>query len=630
MCVYWYDWAGAGDLSPLPPVIILVGQLLAGCDGLLTRTRKSDVGSIPAARASGHLQSLQVALPLISALGVTEAQRIPTPLGPSSNLGGRAMVTTINDIASTIEQYAAEKVEASVVPLKAQISELTAERSGLKTQIANFQGEITTLRARITELEKPAPTTPPVKRTAFGIDVATTQSDIDFNRAKDDGVEFVIVKMGGLNVSPQYVAPAYVAQVDRARAAGLKIGHYYLIGKGKTPVQQADYFVNNLHDFRVNEDVLALDNEALDANGTKWTDAQAAEFIRRVIERTGIPASRVWHYAGASDYRAQGKWPQLEALAVRFWWAAYGSLPTGKTPDHEPSLQNSISHWDVHQFTDRTSVAGMSVDGNYSNIPVTELFAKGTVSPWKLGWEDDFSGFNNRDWTADVSTTYGHANGHEHVNTNRTKNLRVEGGILVLEAHRENPPLKPTSNKDPLIAKYPNGRPYSSAHIKTQGKKVFTLGVEPVRFAVRAKMPLGPGFLPCPLWLRPADGGDGEIDVVESETKNAVNVVQTVHQQYSPSVKSGKVVVLATPITEWHVYEVEVAPTYIQYYIDGKATHRVTSAQLPRFAELFGRKRDWFFHITHAVGGTWVGSPTAATPFPAKQEIDWIKVYNPT
>ena len=41
----------------------------------------------------------------------------------------------------------------------------------------------------------------------FGIDIASPQRDIDLGRAKAEGVQFVIVKMGGLNVTPQYVAP---------------------------------------------------------------------------------------------------------------------------------------------------------------------------------------------------------------------------------------------------------------------------------------------------------------------------------------------------------------------------------------------------------------------------------------
>ncbi len=216
----------------------------------------------------------------------------------------------------------------------------------------------------------------------FGIDIASPQRYIDLARAKAEGVQFVIVKMGGLNVTPQYVAPYYrpegnperISQIDNAIAAGLPKGHYYLIGKGQTPEAQADFFVNNLYRFDPARDVLALDNEALDSNGVRWGDADAARFAKRVLERTGIPASRFWHYAGAADYRATGSWPQLVALGIRFWWAAYGSYPTGQTPDHQPSLQGSIPRWDVHQFTSLSRVAGYALDGNYSPHSIEALF----------------------------------------------------------------------------------------------------------------------------------------------------------------------------------------------------------------------------------------------------------------
>lgn len=208
----------------------------------------------------------------------------------------------------------------------------------------------------------------------FGIDIASSQRDIDLVKAKAQGVEFVIVKMGGFNVTPQYVAPHYKTQIDRAMAAGLPKGHYYLIGKGQTPEAQAEFFVKNLYRFDVTRDVLALDNEHLDGNGTRWGDSDAARFTRRVIALTGIAPHRVWHYAGAGDYRATGAWPEVEAAGVRFWWAAYGKYPTKQTPDHQPDIAGAIRWWDVHQFTSRSKVAGYEVDGNYSPHTVSDLF----------------------------------------------------------------------------------------------------------------------------------------------------------------------------------------------------------------------------------------------------------------
>lgn len=244
---------------------------------------------------------------------------------------------------------------------------------------------------------------------------------------------------------------------------------------------------------------------------------------------------------------------------------------------------------------------------------------------WNLEWEDNFTEIDTDVWTVDVSSSYGSGNKHEQVNTNRTQNVRIAktGQALVVEARREDPPLKVAGN-DPLLSTYPNGRPYSSGNIKS--KKTFKFGKTPIRFEVRAKLPMGPGFLPCPLWLRPLSG-DGEIDLVESTTKvnNVVN--QTVHRSYTGTNRnSGKEIKMAVPFTEWHNYAVEVWEDHIQFFIDGQATHNVSSAQFSNYKELFGTDREWLMRISLAVGGTWVGSPTAATKFPAPMQVDWIRV----
>jgi GH25 family lysozyme M1 (1,4-beta-N-acetylmuramidase) len=215
----------------------------------------------------------------------------------------------------------------------------------------------------------------------FGIDIATTQRNINMVQARNEGVEFAIVKMGGLNITPQYVAPFYHAEVDRVLDAGVKLGHYYLIGRNQSPEQQADYFVDNLYRFNVNTDVLALDDENLDDNGTVWGPGDAARFVRRVIQRTGIAAKRVWVYAGAADFRRYGPWTEVADTGARFWWAAYGNFPTGHTPDHVPNIQNSMANLPaVHQFSSRGAVAGYALDVNYSTLSIDDLFG-GAVAP---------------------------------------------------------------------------------------------------------------------------------------------------------------------------------------------------------------------------------------------------------
>jgi len=214
----------------------------------------------------------------------------------------------------------------------------------------------------------------------FGIDVSKWQSGMDYPRARQEGVEFVIVKAAGFNTGTLYVADGYPGHVDAARKAGLCIGHYFVPGKGD-PVTQADFFADNLHDFDPAHDVLALDDEPLDDNGVYWKQDDALKFLARVHERTGVPWSRLWLYCPAHLTRDNGPWGKITDKGIRIWWSAYGDFPTGHTPDHEPALNGKIARWDIHQYSSVVPVADRkTVDANYSRISCAELFGGAVTS----------------------------------------------------------------------------------------------------------------------------------------------------------------------------------------------------------------------------------------------------------
>ncbi|MEV5676263.1 GH25 family lysozyme [Streptomyces sp. NPDC052179] len=186
-----------------------------------------------------------------------------------------------------------------------------------------------------------------------GIDVGTTQAGIDFALARSEGQEFAIVKAGGSQLAEgPYVSPHYAEQVDGARAAGQRVGHYWLSGDFQTPADAAGYFVDHLHDYRPG-DVLALDDEVLDDSTRLWDDAQAAEWFRTVQARLGeiVP----WFYIGAANLRA-GTWDRTIATGARLWVAVYG--PNDGTRHDEPDLGGRYPDWAVHQYTSVGSAGG--------------------------------------------------------------------------------------------------------------------------------------------------------------------------------------------------------------------------------------------------------------------------------
>lgn len=158
------------------------------------------------------------------------------------------------------------------------------------------------------------------------IDTATPQRNLNWGTAFAEGWTRVYVKMGGWNVSPIYVAPYYVQQIDSAWAVGMKhIGHYWVPNGRQDPVYQANWMCDRLHRWDPARCFIVLDNETLD-DGLKFTDAQAAAFIQRVTERLGIRGSQVLTYSGLNDARTT-QWPQTLATGTNFIIAAYSYPP---------------------------------------------------------------------------------------------------------------------------------------------------------------------------------------------------------------------------------------------------------------------------------------------------------------
>jgi GH25 family lysozyme M1 (1,4-beta-N-acetylmuramidase) len=208
--------------------------------------------------------------------------------------------------------------------------------------------------------------------TVTGVDVSTWQAGIDFAQAHADGHGFAIVKAGGSQLSEgPYTSTHYAAQISGARAAGLRVGHYWVTGDFSTPAQAADYFVDHLADYRQG-DVLALDNEVLDDSTRLWNDGDVATFFTRVHDRVGdhVP----WLYMNASDLRS-GSWPQTIATGTKLWVASWGAND-GSYPG-EPNIGSAYPSWSAHQFTSNGLVGGMRVDMNVARPDAFDVVTPG-------------------------------------------------------------------------------------------------------------------------------------------------------------------------------------------------------------------------------------------------------------
>lgn len=170
-------------------------------------------------------------------------------------------------------------------------------------------------------------------------------------------------------------------------------------------------------------------------------------------------------------------------------------------------------------------------------------------------------------------------------------------------------------------------RQYTQAYLDTIGRYSWTYG----RFEIRAHSPNRPGtstgIWPA-FWLRPEDGGKGEIDVVElpGGDRWQDRATAAIFYDYSPVKQDERLAVPGggTPGDGFHTYLTEWTPTALTWYIDGRQVWRRDRGTTPFFDEVF--HKPYNLRLNLQVGG-WLGAPDAATAFPADFVVDHVRVY---
>jgi len=234
-------------------------------------------------------------------------------------------------------------------------------------------------------------------------------------------------------------------------------------------------------------------------------------------------------------------------------------------------------------------------------------------STWKLSWSDDFDGpagsaADSSKWTYDTGPNW--YNGELQDYTSGTSNASLDGnGNLVIEARNE----------------ALEGRQYTSARLKTEGKKTFTYG----RFEGRMKLPYGQGMWPA-FWLL---GGNnwpttGEIDIMENLGREPSIAHGTMHGPgYSGA--AGPTASYTLPgdakfSDDFHVFAIEWETNAIRWYVDDTLYSTKTPADIGGNTWVFDH--GFFFILNLAVGGDWPGNPDSTTVFPQRLVIDYVHV----
>ncbi|MBL7472208.1 glycoside hydrolase family 16 protein [Robertkochia sediminum] len=231
--------------------------------------------------------------------------------------------------------------------------------------------------------------------------------------------------------------------------------------------------------------------------------------------------------------------------------------------------------------------------------------------------EFDVDGAPNSElWGFDIGTgNNGWGNQELQYYTSRPDNVRVQNGVLIITAQRENF----------------EGSQYTSARLLTKNKFEERYG----RFEARIWLPYGQGIWPA-FWMLGADidenpwPGAGEIDIMEYRGQTPTILIGSVH---GPGYSGGDAISKEYELendrfdTGFHVFGVEWAPEYVNFYVDDVLYNRITPDDV---TGPWVFDKPFFMLMNLAVGGNFVGPPNQQTVFPQRMLVDYVRVYKST
>jgi hypothetical protein len=190
-------------------------------------------------------------------------------------------------------------------------------------------------------------------------------------------------------------------------------------------------------------------------------------------------------------------------------------------------------------------------------------------------------------------------------------NVSVENGILSIVAKKEDK----------------EGANYTSTRMITKGKQSFLYG----RFVAKIKVPSGNGTWPA-FWMLPADNAygiwpkSGEIDIMEHVGKKPSEVLTSIHTETNNggNSKTGRFQLL-TATTDFNVYRVDWTPYAIRGYVNDTKIFEYINGNFGYKTWPF--KKKFFIILNLAVGGNLGGPTVDDSIFPAKMEVDYVRVY---
>lgn len=226
---------------------------------------------------------------------------------------------------------------------------------------------------------------------------------------------------------------------------------------------------------------------------------------------------------------------------------------------------------------------------------------------YSLVWHDEFDAGISPDWT--FETGNGSSGwGNNELEYYRQDNATVSDGALKITTKKES---------------Y-EGYSYTSARMKTMGKRNWTYGI----IEARMKLPSFTGSWPA-FWMLGENVSEvgwpacGEIDIMEHINTES-RTYGTIHWYADDNASYGGNTTVAD-VTSYHVYGIEWDENSIKWYVDGVQFHEVSIKDNINGTDEF--HRNFFVLLNLAVGGNWPGFTVDDNAFPATMYVDYVRVF---
>ena len=339
------------------------------------------------------------------------------------------------------------------------------------------------------------------------------------------------------------------------------------------------------------------------------------------IDQVILPQNLTWKIDYASAPKGKVT-VTMKADNANYYSAIFSDLngdnaietPTGiasytfsKDGNYLLTIKAHTSAADYIKATDTIRIEAVTLNDGY--------ITPSSYSGYKLAWADEFSGetLDLSSWGFDVGNgSSGWGNNEWQYYTSGNANCTVANGKLTITARKESQ----------------GGYNYTSARIKTQGKREFQFG----RIDIRARLPKGQGIWPA-LWMLGANFSTvgwpvcGELDIMELIGHQPNRVHGTAHFGAAPpsTQRTASYGLSSGNFSDaYHVFTLKWENNLVEWYVDDVKFHTLTPANT---GGIYPFNQKFFFIFNVAVGGNWPGYPDATTVFPQTMEVDYVRVF---